>query len=147
MLLRRDLPRPASREAQAAFVRAAFTLMEMLIVVAIIVALAGLGGYYFLGQLNEANKKIAKTKAETTIMQACVAYYTGHGNQWPQSLQVLLQKDDVGGPYLKSEDDIKDPWGNYYQYNPNAQTVNGAAEPEIFTSAPDGTRISNHKQH
>ncbi len=29
--------------------RAAFTLMEMLIVVAIIVALAGIGGYYLIG--------------------------------------------------------------------------------------------------
>ena len=31
--------------------RNAFTLMEMLVVVAIIVALAGMGGFYFMGQL------------------------------------------------------------------------------------------------
>jgi general secretion pathway protein G len=146
MLLRHEAQRSATRDAQLAVVRAAFTLMEMLIVVAIIVALAGLGGYYFLGQLNEANKKIAQTKAQSTIGQAVVAYMTSHGGQPPTSLEQLLQKDDLGGPYLKSRDDLKDPWGNVYQYNPSAQTDTGAAEPEVFTFAPDGTRISNHKR-
>ena len=34
--------------------RQAFTLMEMLIVVAIIVALAGIGGFFIMGQLRSA---------------------------------------------------------------------------------------------
>ncbi len=45
MLIRNQDPAPR---------RAAFTLMEMLIVVAIIVILASMGGYYVIGQYNEA---------------------------------------------------------------------------------------------
>ena len=43
--------------------RRAFTLMEMLIVVAIIVALAGIGAFYVLPQLGKAKDKIAKANA------------------------------------------------------------------------------------
>ena len=41
-------------------VRHGFTLMEILVVVAIILILAGLGGYYFMGQLKESRKSAAK---------------------------------------------------------------------------------------
>jgi len=41
-------------------VRSAFTLMEILIVVAIIVALAGVGAFYVIPQLGKSNEKLAK---------------------------------------------------------------------------------------
>ena len=43
--------------------RRAFTLMEMLIVVAIIVALAGVGAFYVLPQLNKSKENLAKAGA------------------------------------------------------------------------------------
>src|ERR1700704_6258140 len=94
--------------------RAAFTLMEMLVVVAIIVVLAGVGGTYLIGQLNESKVSTAKIKARN-VSQACEMYLVDHSS-YPQSLDVLIVKDQDGkGPYLKGVDDLKDPWGNPFQ--------------------------------
>jgi general secretion pathway protein G len=133
------------RQAQLAIVRAAFTLMEMLIVVAIIIALASLGGYYFMGALKTNQKKIAQTNVEGMLNTAVNNYMIDHGMQPPQSLQQLVLKDSVGGPYLKSANALIDPWGNPYGYNPHGvNPENGEQQPEIFTICPtDGTRISN----
>jgi general secretion pathway protein G len=110
--------------------RAAFTLMEMLIVVAIIVALAGIGGYFLLGALIESQEEIARTQASGTLTNACKTYYMKH-NEWPQSLQQLLQKDALGGPYLETPDALIDPWGQPYQYNAQGPNNNGM-KPDIW---------------
>src|SRR5438552_18222927 len=90
--------------------RAAFTLMEMLVVVAIIVALAGLGGYYFMGQLEASKESTAQVQART-IQQAVETYQIDHST-FPPTLDVLLQRDADGkGLYLKSRDALLDPWG------------------------------------
>jgi general secretion pathway protein G len=127
--------------------RAAFTLMEMLIVVAIIVALAGLGGYYFLGQLGKSKEKIAESQVKTTLTQAVQSYYLDH-SRFPDNLQQLLGRDETGkGPYLTDSDAINDPWGQPYQYNPSGVTETGAAQPEIYTQSPETNRkISNIRQ-
>jgi general secretion pathway protein G len=122
MLLRREL-NPKHR--------AAFTLMEMLIVVAIIVALASIAGFALFTSYQGAQKDIARTKAKG-ILDACTAYAIKHGS-FPDSLEQLLQKDDLGGPYLKSHDALKDPWGQQFQYRKTgSHTTTG--EPEIYAS-------------
>ena len=123
--------------------RTAFTLMEMLVVVAIIVILAGMGGYYFLGQADEARKSTAKTQVKGTLTQAVETYYVQHKSQWPDSLMTLLQRDAEGlGPYLKSQEALIDPWGRPYQYDPAGGRNNGIV-PDIWTVAPDGKEIGN----
>jgi general secretion pathway protein G len=113
--------------------------MEVLVVVAIILILAGLGGYYFLGQANEARKSAAKIQIKT-LTQAAENYALDHQGQWPQNLSVLLQRDQSGkGPYLKSQDAIIDPWGNQYQYT---QPGSDAIQPSIWCEGPQG-RIGN----
>jgi general secretion pathway protein G len=135
------------RRVEVEWVRAAFTLMEMLVVVAIIVALAGLGGYYFLGQYKESQKNMAKTQVKV-LGEAVEQYMMNHGSRPPARLEDLLVKDQQGGPYLKTRDVLIDPWGNPYQYNPNAQNPDtGEQEPEVFTTAPDGTLISNLRRN
>lgn len=122
--------------------RAGFTLMEMLVVVAIIVILAGLGGYYFLGQAEESRKSAAKVQVRQ-LTTAVESYNVQHSGQWPQSLEVLLQKDEAGmGPYLKSAEVLVDPWGRNYQYDPTGARNNGLT-PDIWTTAPDGKEIGN----
>ncbi|MCI0680651.1 MAG: type II secretion system protein GspG [Gemmataceae bacterium] len=126
--------------------RPAFTLMEMLIVVAIIVILASLGGYYVIGQYNEAKVSEAKVKART-ISKAVDTYYIDHG-EWPTDLTLLLQKSELGkGPYLTNQNEIIDPWGKQYQYDQNGQKNieygSVIAIPDVFTTTPDGRMVGN----
>ncbi|HZZ82525.1 MAG TPA: type II secretion system protein GspG [Gemmataceae bacterium] len=126
MLLRKDSMRQR---------RSAFTLMEMLVVVAIIVALAGIGGFFLLGALQGGQEDVARTQASGTLTTACTAYRLKH-QQWPQSLQELTQKDALGGPYLENQDALIDPWGRPYQYDPSGPMNNGM-KPDIWTTPPN----------
>ncbi len=125
--------------------RAAFTLMEMLVVVAIIVALAGIGGYFLIGQLGQSQKDVARAQVKGALTDACKGYFINN-NTWPDSLQMLLQQDARGkGPYLEDPDVLRDPWGNPYQYDRNGSRNNGR-RPDIWAVAPDGTQIGNWPQ-
>jgi type II secretory pathway pseudopilin PulG len=116
--------------------------MEMLVVVAIIVALAGIGGYFLLGQLGQSQKDVAKAQVKGALTDACKTYYINN-NQWPESLQQLLQRDAKGkGPYLEDADALKDPWDQPYQYDRTGSN-NGGRRPDIWAVAPDGTKIGN----
>jgi general secretion pathway protein G len=120
--------------------RAAFTLMEMLVVVAIIVILAGLGGYYFLGQAEESRKSAAKVQVRT-LTQAVETYNVQHQGVFPDSLEMLLQRDAEGmGPYLKSQEVLIDPWGRPYQYDV-AGTRNNGLTPDIWSTGPPNNPI------
>lgn len=122
--------------------RLAFTLMEMIVVVAIIVALAGVGGYYLLGAMGQSEKDVARTKAKGPLTQAVQTYYINN-HTWPSSLQELLNKDSKGkGPYLEDQSALLDPWEKPYQYNAQGSHNNGR-RPDIWTIAPDGTEIGN----
>jgi general secretion pathway protein G len=127
MLIRQDRGRQA---------RSAFTLMEMLIVVAIIVALAGIGGYYIFGALKESQEGIAEAQCKGALTQACQNYFMKHNSTFPTSLEQLLQKDALGGPYLESADALVDPWGQKYQYDANGPKNNNM-KPDIWTVVPN----------
>ena len=122
--------------------RAAFTLLEMLVVVAIIVALAGIGGFFLLGQLEGAKKSNARTNIKGNLTPACETFFVNHGS-FPESLQQLTTKDDMGNPpILKSADYLLDPWSKPYIYD-KAGTKNNGMAPDIYTTAPDGEVIGN----
>jgi general secretion pathway protein G len=123
--------------------RRGFTLMEILVVVAIIVILAGLGGYYFIGALDGAKKDRAILGAKE-IAKAVNVYYTEHQGQWPPNLQVLIQRDGSGkGPYLKGADYLMDPWGNPYLYDLNGP-MNNTLEPDVWCQDPKtGQKFGN----
>jgi general secretion pathway protein G len=116
--------------------RHAFTLMEMLVVVAIIVMLAGMGGYYFLGQYEASKKSTARSQVKATLTPACETYYLHH-DTYPPSLEALLVADEKGGPYLKTADALRDPWGKPYQYDP-AGTHNAGRQPDIWAETAQG---------
>src|SRR6185369_2573758 len=100
--------------------RAAFTLMEMMVVVAIIVALAGASIYYMAGQIDEGYK--ARVQANVKQLSDVMTQYKAqHQGSWPTSLQDLTLKDpNTGiGPYIKNQEDLTDPWGQMYQFDVN----------------------------
>jgi len=120
-------------------VRPGFTLMEMMVVVAIIVALAGIGIFLLAPQADEGTKTQIKA-AIKSLTQACTAYKLQHNGQYPPSLDVLSVRDEVGGPYVKAEDLIV-PGTNppqMYSYDPSGANNQGV-QPDIFCQTQWGT--------
>ena len=116
--------------------RRAFTLMEMLVVVAIIVMLAGIGGYYFVKSYEDSKRSAAKVQVKV-LTEAAEAYYLSNSS-YPPSLQALLVQDPQGGgPYLKTQEALIDPWKNPYQYNPSGPN-NSGRQPDIWANSPAG---------
>lgn len=115
------------RETSPRLVRSGFTLMEMMIVIAIIVALAGLGIFYMAGQADEAY--VAKAKADmTSLNQAVVSYRLKHPQrQYPTSLNDL-----VAAGLIKT---TKDPWGSDYALEPGQ---GAGVPPRIYCNSPHG---------
>jgi general secretion pathway protein G len=125
------------RKVRTNVARAAFTLMEMLVVVAIIVMLAGLSTWGYMRYLENAK---AQTARATCIKIAGVveAYKIDTGS-FPGSLQELTVANGAQHAYLEPKD-IIDPWGRPFNFDPNAQTVTG--RPKVFTTS-SGTEINN----
>jgi len=102
------------RKAQQSL-RSAFTLTEMLVVVAIIVVLAGIGGAILLPQLDAAKVKAARTQAKH-ISSMCENYAADHGD-YPPTLETLSLPDDMlnNSPRCDHKD-LMDPWNREYQF-------------------------------
>ena len=95
--------------------RAAFTLIEVLVVVAILVILAGVGIVAYMRYLEDAKKTQAQLQCKS-LAEACEAYYLNpqSGNTYPTSWQDLLVPfGGTGGSisFLKNgQRDIMTPW-------------------------------------
>src|SRR6516225_3755459 len=92
--------------------RAAFTLMEVLVVVAILVVLAGIGIVVFR-YLEESKDNIAKLGMKN-LEKAIGAYKLSHGD-YPENLQILTMPQD-GKPAYLDEGALLDPWSRPYVY-------------------------------
>jgi general secretion pathway protein G len=131
----------ATDRATRAATRSAFTLLEILVVVAIIVVLAGLGVPYILSQMEGANEKIAKVKA-SQIAEAVQTYYLNN-QQYPSSVQELTQPGSApGGKAAMSAENILDPWGKPYTLDVSGPNHQGSA-PDVYTTSPSGKTIGN----
>lgn len=123
--------------------RAAFTLMELLVVVAILVVLAAVAVPSYFTYIDYSKRSAAKTSA-FNIGKAVEAYHAAT-SEWPQSLQQLTQRDQNHqiGATLKMEHLI-DPWGQQFQYVPPPSPHNGETGPDVFTIVPgEGIQIGN----
>lgn len=102
--------------------RSGFTLLELLLVMAILVVLAGASGFAILQMRTGAMSKAAYVQIET-MEDACKMYKLSVGS-FPRTLDDLYQlpsgmnQATWGGPYL--EDPVPlDPWNNKYLYTPD----------------------------
>jgi general secretion pathway protein G len=125
------------RQAPKAASRTGFTLVEMLVVVAIIVILAGVAVPITLGVLDEARKDTARTNI-AHIVQAINTYRIKNQDNFPSSLEELAVDPRVG---LKA-DQLLDPWGKEFQFSPTSS--HGSSDGfDVWTVAKDGEMIGN----
>lgn len=107
--------------------QAGFTLVEMLVVLAIIGLISALIGPRVLAQLSDSRERAAKLQIEA-FSSALDIFYIDIG-RYPlpaEGLAALVQKPSSlqvwNGPYLRSEGIPLDPWGNEYNYTSDGKS-------------------------
>jgi general secretion pathway protein G len=103
--------------------RIAFTLVEMLVVVAIILSLAAIAVPITLGVLDSSRRDIAKGQCKGLLSQAVVSYKLDDdvsGGSLPGSWDDVLKSQKAS---LKPEATI-DPWGHPYHLDVPSQHNN-----------------------
>lgn len=115
-LLRRGSARQCGRKAEAGF-----TLMELLVVLAILGLLAAIATPMVLHYLDSA--KLSTAKTEVSNLEASLDLYKYDVGSYPtteQGLQALISApqgvDNWNGPYVKKTTKLTDPWGHPYLY-------------------------------
>lgn len=135
--------RVLSRKGQQAQIRnhdqAGYTIVEVLVVLSIIALIMGFVGPRVLSYLSDSKVKAAKIQI-TNLSAAIDLYYldTGKYPSTDDGLDALVKKPSAAntwnGPYLKVTTLPKDPWGNAYRYQ--AEAENGVYT--IMSLGPDG---------
>lgn len=136
-----------NRNRNARGQRGGFTLMELLLVMAILVILLGLVAPRFVGTQKKANIDAAKSQVD--LFAEALDLYNTHLNAYPtteQGLAILAaneppedleNKKGWAGPYIKSNKGVpKDPWGHDYQYA--YPPTHNEDFPDIWSVGPDG---------
>ena len=97
-----------------------FTLLELLVVVAIIGLLIGFVAPRYFGQIGKS--EVTAARAQINALEKALDQYrldTGHYPSTEQGLGALLQRPQNepkwNGPYLRKNVPL-DPWGRPYQY-------------------------------
>lgn len=128
------MPRPV-RLTRSQRRRIAFTLLEVMLVLVIIAAIAGiavvnLGGF-------QTKAFIKKTDAEIKVVKTALKSYRMDMASYPQELSALWEKpsgleDDTKWFPTLEEPIENDAWGNPYEYSSDGTTF------EIRSMGPDG---------
>jgi general secretion pathway protein G len=120
-LVRRRPQRRPGKEIRARSREAGFTLVEILVVVAIIALLMSLAGPRVVNYLSDSKLKTARIQIQS--LSAALDLYHLDNGRYPSSsdgLGALVQKpagaSGWNGPYLKGAAVPKDPWGRAYVY-------------------------------
>jgi general secretion pathway protein G len=112
-----------------------FTLMELLIVMAILAMLAALVGPALFSNLGRGQRSAAQTQMDA-LATALDSYRLDVG-RYPRDLDGLLEndtgRDAWNGPYLERAEVIPlDPWGNEYVYSAEGRSF------ELMSLGADG---------
>jgi len=115
-----------------------FTLVEILIVLALIGILVGIAIPNLGGIFSDGQEDTAKIWIETTAQTSIIQYMKKFG--YPKSLSDL-RNPPSGPPIFTKESDLKDPWGKDWVYKyPGTQNPYGY---DLSTTTPDGRVIAN----
>ena len=118
---------PAMRTNRAT---AGFTLVELMVVIAIIAILATIVGVNLLNQVDESG--VVAAKAQIKNFETALIAYKIKFKKFPQDLNGLINPPS-GDPILNAPRVPKDPWDNEYKY-----TLEGSRNYEIISYGADG---------
>ena len=114
--------------------RRGFTLAELMVVIVIIGLLVTVVGPNVLKYLGKG--KETRVKADIyAIVQGVESYAALNMGNFPDTLQLLVDKDENGNSYLNRDILPKDPWGNEYLYEPPG----GGNKFRVYTNGADGS--------
>lgn len=122
-------------------VRRGFTMIEMMLVIAIIIILIGGAVVFMGGTLDEAKFQVAEDTVQKLAQQ--IVLYQTRSRMYPsteQGLEALVRRPTTGTVPTKWRplmDEIPlDPWGNPYQYR--YPGVKNPGKFDVFSMGPDG---------
>ena len=127
-----------SRVAPRSTFRAGFTLMELLVVVALLVVLAGTGGVIYMNYLEGAKEDVAKSQVQV-LTEAAQMYQIKTGS-YPPDLNTLTQPTADGKAASLEVSALIDPWQRPYQYQYPGQHHPGQNKPDVWSTGHDGNQ-------
>jgi general secretion pathway protein G len=124
--------------------RGGFTLLEVLLVLAILGVIAAIVVPRLLGQQVEANKDAARASIQG-LEKALEFYALRHNAKFPEgdinvALQELMSPTDADGKQqeILLTEEPRDPWEQLLNYEyPTTKTMDGS--PAIWSNGPNGT--------
>jgi len=134
-------PRPARLRRSR---RRGFTLLEVLLVLAILGVIAAMVVPQLIGQRQQAN--IDATRINIRALEGALELYAlDHDGEFPPTnlgLEALIvpppNDPQWKRPYLKDTQDLpRDAWGNPFQYQYPGQHHVGGTRPDIWSWGPD----------
>jgi hypothetical protein len=112
----------AARGSRAA-TRAAFTLMEIMVVVAVT--------HYM------ESARVDATRAKLHTIEIAVTEYYQKNHEYPANLGILTQRSNETGTASLEPDQIRDEWGQEIMIDPNTRSATG--RPLIYSNGAPGT--------
>ena len=138
--MRRLTPNPNLPRRRLGRRAAAFTLIELLLVLVILAVLAAVVVPKFTGRSEQA--RVAAAKADIATIELALDQFEIEAGRYPttdEGLAALItppqQVRGWSGPYLKKGMPV-DPWGRPYGYRFPGQINPGS--PDVFSFGPDG---------
>ena len=126
--------------------RQRFTLIEILVVVAIIGMLGAVAVPAYMSHMKGARISTARELIKN-VEEALSMYSLKHGGKYPDSLDALTQSNDDEDPLLKG--DYVDPWGNELKYEKRGKKsplLTSAGEDGEFGTDDDLTNMDKDKK-